>query len=825
MNIKDHRSSCLSPRTIVLALALFGPVSANAEIIWSENFEGGWGLWSASNGVWSVGTPSVGPRACFGGLNCAATGLASKYPLGTDSDLLSPPIQLQAISAGEELHLRFWQWVDYYTVVPADYGAQYISDQQDPVTGVWLRGQEVGIRATLTSNGWTPSDIDISAYAGKKIQLQFGHYDDNAISPHGNGPYVAFGRYIDNITIERISPTSGSANLSVNVSATPEPVPVSGALAYTYTVINQGPSGAHRVNLTMSLSKAVDLVATPISGCALAGNALTCPLGDLGPGGQINDKVTVAPKVAGSLTNNALLNGNEPDPDSTDNTFAIISTVVPLSAQPDLAVTVQDAPDPVMAGNALIYTLSTINLSSQAATGVTFTAALPAGVDFLSASAGCGATGGTVTCAVGDLVAGGQAQRNITVRPTTAGTLNLTASVSGSQTDSNSANNSAAVSTTVSPTSGTGETADLSLAISDQPDPATVGQPFSYLFAITNGGPAAATGISLSGQLPAGFAVTSLATGCSAASGLLTCGLGDLQPGQQALRSMTATPSAPGTLTLSASVTGSPADPNPANNQASADTTVQQPSTAVQADLAVTLSDHPDPAMVNGRIIYVLTALNDGPDPATGITASMALPNGLAYVSASEGCIPSSGAVICTLPDLPRGSQAARAIVTNPTAAGNWITTALVSAQEYDRESADNTATAITTVVADRPAADLAVSLNAAPKKVRLGKNLTYTAKVQNLRKKGSARQADGVVAILELPGGFSVLTASRGCLVAGTIVTCELGTLRRGAARTLKIVGRPGSAGALTTGVRVTGSVNDRNLRNNSMQVRTAAR
>jgi uncharacterized repeat protein (TIGR01451 family) len=103
----------------------------------------------------------------------------------------------------------------------------------------------------------------------------------------------------------------------------------------------------------------------------------------------------------------------------------------------------------VAAGATLTYTLTATNRGPDDATGATIADTLPAGVTFLSASAGCTKTGATVTCALGALPDGATKERQILVRPTTAGTLTDSAGLSAAEQDLRSANNDATEQTTV----------------------------------------------------------------------------------------------------------------------------------------------------------------------------------------------------------------------------------------------------------------------------------------------------------------------------------------------------------------------------------------
>jgi uncharacterized repeat protein (TIGR01451 family) len=139
-------------------------------------------------------------------------------------------------------------------------------------------------------------------------------------------------------------------------------------------------------------------------------------------------------------------------------TFHSLALVVPSGA--DLSITKSGAPNPVVSGNRLTYTLTVTNNGPQGATGVTVTDALPASLHFNSISSSQGTCmrstatnpqpkGGTVTCSVGDLANGADASITIVVTATTPGTVTNTAKVSGNETDPDSSNNSSSATTIV----------------------------------------------------------------------------------------------------------------------------------------------------------------------------------------------------------------------------------------------------------------------------------------------------------------------------------------------------------------------------------------
>src|SRR5262249_41336079 len=146
-------------------------------------------------------------------------------------------------------------------------------------------------------------------------------------------------------------------------------------------------------------------------------------------------------------------------------------------------------------------------------------------------------------------------------------------------------------------------------------------------------------------------------------------------------------PSTTGSITNTASVSGSPADPNAANNTASAQTTVQA---AAAADLAITKSA---PATVTpGQLFtYTLSVHNGGPSHATGVVVSDTLPAGVAFVSATTGCVNSSGTVTCTVGALANGADStAMVVVTEPLATGTVTNAASVSGSPADPNAVNN---------------------------------------------------------------------------------------------------------------------------------------
>ncbi|WP_404953411.1 hypothetical protein [Streptomyces sp. 147326] len=79
----------------------------------------------------------------------------------------------------------------------------------------------------------------------------------------------------------------------------------------------------------------------------------------------------------------------------------------------DVGVAVTDNPDPVAAGTDVVYTAIVTNHGFKPAAAVTLVDTLPSQVSYVSDDAACHASGATVTCGVGDLLAG--ASRTVTI--------------------------------------------------------------------------------------------------------------------------------------------------------------------------------------------------------------------------------------------------------------------------------------------------------------------------------------------------------------------------------------------------------------------------
>lgn len=166
------------------------------------------------------------------------------------------------------------------------------------------------------------------------------------------------------------------------------------------------------------------------------------------------------------------------------------------------------------------------------------------------------------------------------------------------------------------------EYTDLSVTISDTPDPALLGDTVTYTVTATNTGPAPATNVTVSGTLP-------------------TCDLGTIASGASASCTPSVITGSAGTLSQSMSVTAAEYDPNSSNNTATATTTVVAP------DLAPTAMS----ASKNGKRVNVSdTVQNQGDGAAGSLTVAYYLSTNTAYEPGTDIALASnsSGSGACT---------------------------------------------------------------------------------------------------------------------------------------------------------------------------------
>lgn len=245
---------------------------------------------------------------------------------------------------------------------------------------------------------------------------------------------------------------AASADLSINKTASVVTnVGAGQSYSYTLAVTNNGPSSANAVSVSDVLPAGVTFVSASGTGwtCNQSLGTVTCTMATLavGAANPITINVT-APANAGALSNTATVSSSTSDPTPGNNTSTNNLTVV---ASADLSVTKTASASSVQTGGGFFYTIQVNNAGPSAATAVSVSDTLPAGVNFVSASGtgwSCGQAAGTVTCTIPTLAVGAAnpITINVTATATTGNRVN-TATVSSTTPDPTPGNNASAPAT------------------------------------------------------------------------------------------------------------------------------------------------------------------------------------------------------------------------------------------------------------------------------------------------------------------------------------------------------------------------------------------
>ena len=131
-----------------------------------------------------------------------------------------------------------------------------------------------------------------------------------------------------------------SSDLEVTQVDAPDPVTGGNDLNYTITVTNRGPDAATNVILLDTLPGNVTFTSAEGAACSLASGVVTCDIGSLASGESVTLSITVGcPAItsATTLTNSISVNGDQPDPDTSNNISVASTSVVPGTSDPDYA--------------------------------------------------------------------------------------------------------------------------------------------------------------------------------------------------------------------------------------------------------------------------------------------------------------------------------------------------------------------------------------------------------------------------------------------------------------------------------------------------------
>ena len=346
----------------------------------------------------------------------------------------------------------------------------------------------------------------------------------------------------------------------------------------------------------------------------------------------------------------------------------------------------------------------------------------------------------TVTCDIGGLAAMATATITIPVSASDPQNINDRATVASATPDPDQASNVAEDELNFT------APADLEVFKDCKPDgPLPAGGSGLCTIRVHNWGPATATHVALKdvhmsepgyfNLIPGSGAVDCSFPGNPVAThGTITCDLGDLAAGAEATVVVGVSTDEELDINDTATATADQADPNTTNNSASDGLKF-----IAAADLALTKTATPSPAVAGSNLTYDLSVTNNGPSTALNVAISDVLPAGVTIVSVSapggtcNAGIPGNAAVptTCTFDTMVDGVTKTMQVVVkvDPSFLGTLGNNARVSSDTYDPINDNNLATTATLV---QGSADLSVEKSDYPDPVLAGSVLTYDVKVTN---------------------------------------------------------------------------------------------
>ncbi len=290
------------------------------------------------------------------------------------------------------------------------------------------------------------------------------------------------------------------------------------------------------------------------------------------------------------------------------------------------------------------------------------------------------------------------------------------------------------------------------------PSPVLTFSNLIYTFNITNNGPNVADAVAFTNVLSAGLSyVTANSTHGTPVfnNGIVTCLLGDMAVGSNVTITVITTPTIPGTITNRASAMAVDGDLNQANNTATIVTGVSAP----VADLGISVSAFPSPAVVGNNLAITMVVSNNGPGTAIGVMVTNTM-NGLATNANSPPFAVAGGVATASLGNMQPGAVATVTFNVTPPQLGQFPNTTSVGSLSSDPNPANNSQANVITVLTPFPnivpagAQLLAEAFNPPTGTINPGETVTLSLALTN---SGSASTANLMATLLATNGVTSL--------------------------------------------------------------------
>ncbi|WP_125153521.1 DUF6923 family protein [Clostridium rectalis] len=610
------------------------------------------------------------------------------------------------------------------------------------------------------------------------------------------------------------------ADVGVYKSVDMNPITPEEMVVYSIKVSNFGPADAQNVILT-------DNIPPEITGAEFStdGGANFNPwpgsldIGTLLSGETRNILIrgTVSPLVTGIISNTAEVSSATQDPNPSNNTSTVDVEVVPSA---DVSITKTSAPNPVIPGEILTYTINVFNAGPSNAQDVVlmdFISSDIIGAEF-SIDGGANFDPWSGSFDIGTILAG--ETKTILIRGTVSqsatGTISNTANITSSTPDPDLDNNETTVDTEVN------ALADISVIKTGTPNPVVTGEILTYTIDVSNAGPADAQNVVLDDAISPDIigAEFSIDGGANFNPWTTIYIIGTLPAGETRtiLIRGTVSPSSIGTISNTASVISSTPDPDLDNNETTVGTGVN-----ALADISVIKTGIPNPVLTGEILTYTIDVSNAGPADAQNVVLDDAIPPDIigAEFSIDGGVTFNPWPIIYIIGTIPASETKTILIrgTVSPSATGIITNNAAVISSTPDPDLDNNETTVDTEVNA---LADISVIKIGSPNPVVTGEILTYKIVVSNT---GPA-DAENVVLMDIIPPEiirpeFSINGGVTFNPWTGSVV---IGTLKVMSSRTILIRGKVVSSDTkckCTTNIintaKVMSTTPDPNLNNNT--------
>jgi len=476
---------------------------------------------------------------------------------------------------------------------------------------------------------------------------------------------------------------------------------------WTITVTNNGPDTAHDVYVVDLLPKSLKYIDCGGDYDAETGK---WEIGTLESGKSITLTITCQVIRTGLAQNNVSVNGSDYDYDLTNNHDEEIIYVNPAS---DLAIEKTVNASNVNYQDTVKWTLTITNNGPDAAENVIICDSLPNGFTYVSSTLPYDDNEFKIEKVdVGEVIT-----IELVSKVNVTGDFVNVANVTSDSYDYDLTNNEDDEPIKVNPAS------DLSVSKSVDEENPEYHENVTWTITVTNNGPDTAHNVKIRDILPYGLVwLDDDSSGkYNPLTGELT--LESLEVGEEFELNIECMVNLTGTIQNNVTVNCTEHDYNLTNNEDNETIEVEK-----SADVKITkLVSNPSPKY-NELITWTLIISNNGPDKATEIRVEDALPEGLIYVNytATKGFYDNGLWVMCCL---EKGEEQRLEIITRVNKTGKITNIAVIHADEYDPEPANNHDNDSINVP---PAVDVAVTINVDNPNPLFGSEVIWSITVVN---------------------------------------------------------------------------------------------